>query len=353
MTATPSFPDALDEISSEWLGRLLAQTYPGVTVTALERGTVIRGTATKVEYHLSYNDAGKAFGLPPSLWLKCGFEIHASQFVSHCGAEARFFRDLSPLLPVNMPKPFGTLVDLRTQNGLILFEDLTLRPANFGNQNQPLDAPTMRRVLDLLADCHAALWKDPRLLAFDGFCPGGVIHSTNVIDIFLGFWGYAVSRPRFFHVPEALRDRELVSRAVHALMASDMADPICVVHGDPHQANLFFDPDGAPGLVDWATVMPGHWGWDVSYLICGSQTVEQRRALQSEQLGGYLSRLRSRGVDAPSFESAWRDYVRHAMWLFMTALCPTEMQPEDLCILNAERACAAITDLGTVEAILG
>jgi len=137
------------------------------------------------------------------------------------------------------------------------------------------------------------------------------------------------------------------------VMAGDVADPICVVHGDPHQANLFFDPGGAPGLMDWATVMPGHWAWDVAYLICGSQSVRQRRALEREQLAGYLARLRSRGVDAPAFEAAWRDYVRHTMWSFMTALCPVEMQPEDLCILNAERACAAITDHGAVEAVLG
>ncbi len=332
---------------------LLARRFPGVEVTGLRRGQVIRGTATKVEYELDYNALGEEAGLAPSLWLKCGFEIHASAFISHCGAEARFFRDIAPVITVNVPACYGALFDATTQNGLILLEDLNRRPVTFGNQNHPLDPIAVGRVLDLLADLHASLWRDPRLSTFEGFQPGGVIHSTHVVDIFLGFWDYAAARPRFDHVPPALRDRDRVGRAVHALLADDRADPICVVHGDPHQANLFFDPDGSPRLMDWATVMPGHWAWDVAYLICGSQTVAQRRALERDQLSAYLARLRARGVAGPSFETAWRDYVRHAMWSFMTALCPVEMQPEDLCILNAERACAAITDHGALEAMLG
>jgi hypothetical protein len=353
MSPLVPFPASLDEVTAPWMGRLLARRFPGVEVTALRAGQVIRATATKVEYQLEYGEtAGPP--PPPSLWLKCGFEIHASEFISHCGAEARFYRDIAPLLgDVNVPKTHGVLTDDATQNGLILFEDLNRRPVRFGNQNHPLDPRGVGRVLDLLADCHAALWRDPRLLTFPGFRPGGVIHSTRVVDIFMGFWEDAAPRPRFEHVPASLRDRERIAGAVHALLAADMADPVCVVHGDPHQANLFFDPDGAPGLMDWATVMPGHWAWDVSYLIGGSQSVEQRRALEKDQLAAYLARLRAHGVAAPDFARAWRDYVRHALWLFMTALCPVEMQPEDLCILNAERASAAITDLGSLQAILG
>ena len=353
MTVPPPFPQSLSAVDASWMSAMLRQVFPGVEVTSLRQGATIRGTATKVEYHLDYNQVGQNFGLPPSLWLKCGFEVHASAFISHCGAEARFFRDVAPLLKANRPGCYGVMIDEETQNGLVLFEDLNRRPVTFGNQNQPLDPSTLARVLDLLADLHAGLWRDPRLTGFDKFRPGGVIVTTHVTDIFMGFWDYAAPRPRFAHVPPALRDRERVSQAVRALIAGDVADPVCFIHGDPHQANLFFDPDGSPGLVDWATAMPGHWAWDVAYLICGSQRIEQRRALEKVQIEGYLARLRTPGVAAPTFDAAWRDYVRHAMWSFMTALCPVEMQPEDLCILNAERACAAITDLRTVEAILG
>ncbi len=105
-------------------------------------------------------------------------------------------------------------------------------------------------------------------------------------------------------------------------------------------------------LVAEGTVMLGHWAWDVSYAIIGSQSVEQRRANEREQLAYYLACLRSLGVSAPDFEGAWNAYSRHAAWMFLFALCPAELQPEAMWIRNAERAAAAITDLGTIDSLL-
>ena len=97
--------------------------------------------------------------------------------------------------------------------------------------------------------------------------------------------------------------------------------------------------------------MRGHWAWDVADAMIGSQTVGQRRAREGEQLAHYLAGLRSLGVDAPSFADARPEYARHAIWIFLFALCPPELQPEELCTLSAERACAAIVDLDTLALI--
>lgn len=140
-------------------------------------------------------------------------------------------------------------------------------------------------------------------------------------------------------------------RDMAPLLAADIAGPIFVVHGDPHQGNMFVDPDGKPGLLDWATIMHGHRAWNVAYAMIGSQTVEQRRMRKDEQLAHYRGRLRAHGIDAPSPADARRDDARNAAWIFMFALCPAELQPEDLCTLSAERACAAIGDLDTLALI--
>src|SRR5690606_22411800 len=100
-------------------------------------------------------------------------------------------------------------------------------------------------------------------------------------------------------------------------------------------------------------VMICHWAFDVAYLIIGSQSVEYRRRHQEEQLRFYLDQLAQRGVDAPAFDSAWLAYRQNAMWMFLPALCPTAMHPEEVCIHNAERACAAIEELETVASLLG
>lgn len=345
------FPWALDAISAKHIEAWLGDSYPGTRLTGLERGRVIRGTASKAEYFLRYNAAGEAHGLPPSLWLKCGLDTQIPQQASHSTIEAQFFRDLVPQLAMNLPRPYATAIAPDLSSGIVLYEDLNRRPVTFGNQNRPFDRAQMLAVLDQLAALHAAFWRDPALARFEWLRPGGVIHSNQVTDRFIEFWDYALERPRFAHVPESLRDKGRIRAAIHALLAADMADPICVVHGDPHQGNMFLDPDGKPGLLDWATIMHGHWAWDVAYAMIGAQSVEQRRLHESEQLAHYLAQLRARGIDAPGMDEARRDYARHAVWIFLFALCPVELQPEDLCTLSAERACAAILDLDTLALI--
>lgn len=346
------FPASIDAIGPAWFGQCLARDFPGTGVVRLERGTVISGTATKVEYRLDYNDAGAAHGLPPTLWLKCGLETQLAEQAAHSTVEACFFRDLAPSLPVNLPRPYGTEIAPDRSSGIVIYEDLNRRPVTFGNQDSVVSPGLMTAILDMLASLHASHWRSPALKQWDWLVPGGIIHANNVTDQFLGFWDYAAARPRFAHIPENLRDRDRIGTAVRTLVREDAADPVCVVHGDPHAGNQFYDPDGAPGLLDWATVMQGHWAWDVSYAIISSQPVEQRRACQRAQLAHYLSKLGELGVAAPPFDEAWRDYARHAAWMFLFALCPAELQPEAMCIRNAERAAAAITDLGTIAALL-
>lgn len=347
----PTFPHALAEVTPAWLSAALSVRYPGTNVAHMALGKVIGGMATKARLQLDYGS--NPAGLPATLWVKSGWGAHTDEFLSMCGLEAQFFRDLAPTLPINCPATYGEFLDPDSPNGLVLMEDLLERPVTFGNQEQPLEPEAMLRVLALQAAYHAAYWRDPRLDKFEWLTVGGMIAATNVINVYLGFWETAEQQPRFDHVPSALRDRECMRAALHTMQANDMRDHCCIVHGDSHQANLFFDADGTPGYLDWATVMRSHWAFDVSYLIVGSQSVDNRRRLEREQLRFYLDELARRGAEAPSFDEAWLAYRQHAMWMFLTALCPTAMHPENICIHNTERACSAIVDLESVRALLG
>jgi len=349
--SAPSFPQSLQDISPQWLTDALVPRYPGTKVTAVKTGTVIGGMATKARLFLDYNDAGQSHGLPPSMWVKTGWGAHTDAFVSMNATEALFFRDLAPKLPINCPKTYAELLDPNSPNGLILMEDLLLRHVSFGTQSMPLEPAMMNRVLALQAGYQAAFWNSPALDQYPWLKRGGAIVETNVIDMFLGFWDTAETQPRFEKVPAALRDRALMRKALFQMQNNDLRDACCIVHGDSHQANMFFDPDGTPGYLDWATVMRNHWAFDVSYLIVGSQSIENRRRLEREQLRYYLDRLAANGVQAPQFEAAWLAYRQHAMWMFLTAMCPTAMHPEEVCVFNTERACAAIMDLETIKSL--
>lgn len=348
---TQPYPDTIDDISALWFGECLSERFPGTAVTSLERGTAIHGTATKIEYHLRYNEAGNRHGLPPTLWLKCGLETQIPEQAVHSAIEAAFFRDLVPALDINVPVPYATAFAPDRSSGIVIYEDLNRRPVQFRKQNGSLSPAEMLQQLDMLASLHATFWRNPRLHEIAWLTPGGVIHSNGVLERFSAFWDYVEPMPRFLHVPDVLKDRERLLNANLALMADDIADPVCVAHGDPHIGNMFFDPDGRPGLLDWATVMLGSWAWDVAYAMVINQNVAQRRTLERGQLQHYLERLAALGVAAPSMDSAWNDYARHSVYMFNFVLCPPELQPEELCTQSAERACAAICDLEGLQRI--
>jgi hypothetical protein len=322
MIETMAFPRSVEDISAAWLTSALARDYPGTRVESLTFGTIIRGMATKAQLHLTYNDAGVALGLPASAWIKSGFDATNADLMSHSVAEVAFFRDIAPELSVNLPQSWLHLVDPDAPNGLLMLEDLTLRPATFGRQTTPLEPEEMRRVLALQAGYHGAFWKSGKLDALLWLKRGGMIVESDVCGIFLNFWPTASAAERWDHVPDALRDPGLIRRAIDALHAVDAREANCIVHGDAHQGNLFFDPDGTPGYLDWATIMHGHWAFDVSYLIVGSQSVENRRALEKEQIAFYLDALAAAGGERIAFDDAWLAYRQHAMWMFMTTLCP-------------------------------
>lgn len=346
-----AFPKTLDDISAAWFGQCLSERFPGTEVSSLVRGTEIHGTATKIEYHLQYNELGDQHNLPPTLWLKCGLETQIPEQAVHSAIEAAFFRDLVPSLDINVPAPYATAFARDWSSGIVIYEDLNRRPVQFRKQQGSLSPTEMLQQLDMLAVLHATFWRDPMLQKFEWLTPGGVIHSNGVLERFSDFWDYVAPMPRFIHVPDGLKDRERLLKANLALMAADMANPICVAHGDPHIGNMFFDPDGRPGLLDWATVMLGSWAWDVSYAMVINQSVDQRRAFERVQLEHYLGRLAALGADAPSLDGAWNDYARHSVYMFNFVLCPPELQPEELCTQSAERACAAICDLDGLDRV--
>jgi hypothetical protein len=170
-----AFPATIDEIDAAWLGGCLAGPFPGTVVTQAERGTVISGTATKIEFRLVYNDAGCRHGLPGSMWVKCGLETQIPEQAVHSTIEALFFRDLAPRVPVNLPRPYATAIAPDGSSGIVLYEDLNRRPVRFGSQGTELSPATLEALLGQLAGLHAAFWRSPELDKLGWLKPGGVI----------------------------------------------------------------------------------------------------------------------------------------------------------------------------------
>ena len=344
------FPANEAAITAEWLTGALSARFPGAKVSSATLIKKIGGTADKLRYQLDYADRGQG-DPPPSLWVKGGFDPKGAVQGEAFANEVRFFLDLAPVLPINLPDCYYGAIEPTTRNGVVVLEDLINRPATFGAATQPLTADEAARVLSLQARYHAIFWDSDAIGRFGWLKAGGAMAGANMVEQYFGLWDGSVPLPRFESVPQAQRDMPRVRDALARLMRSLQAEANCLVHGDSHPANLFFDPDGTPGYLDWQHVMRGCWAFDLANFMVTAFTIEDRRANERALIAHYLAELTARGVSAPTFDQAWAKYRRYVMWPFMWVMCPPDVHPEQICTLNTARACAAIEDLGTLEAI--
>ncbi|MEX2558146.1 MAG: phosphotransferase [Actinomycetota bacterium] len=346
-------PLKTEDVDAEWVTAALSSRHAGVEVTSLKVGTVIRGTATKMQLLLEYNDAGREHGLPHSMVLKGGFDIpDVGNIVGLTGyaREVEFFNDVAPELDgINIPRTFFGAVDPDSGQALVLLEDLTVRNVTFGRATSPITPEVAAESLDIMARYHALWWESPRLAPLARF--PGVLEPIILYLLGPENWAACMGRPRAAAVTGELRDHDRIQAAVVAMWERNKEAPGCFIHGDPHLGNMYFEPDGSPGFLDWQGAMCGTWAHDVTYFVIGSLEIDDRRAHERALLSGYLERLASYGAPAPGLDEAWLAYRRNVMHGFMWVVNPEELQPEDVNTACATRFARAAEDLATFAAL--
>ena len=351
MTDPRMFIRTVDEITPAWLTRMLQATHPGARVTGCDVLQVIGGTATKVRLRL---DLDPAMGVPPTLWLKAGFEAgsQSEHLRTIYLGEALFYRDVAARLDLGPPRAFASEVDEQSGQSYILLEDLVPLGVRFGHATEPLTPDAAMPVMDLLARLHARFWGRDTLSDCDWIQGGGALIRSGVHDFTYSpeLWDRCAALPRGRFMTGAMADREAMHGVMSRLLRHDLAHAHCLAHGDAQLMNLYFRPDGQPGLIDWQTAMWGFWAHDVTEFIVTALTIEDRRRAESALLARYVETLRSLGVTSLSDDAAWTEYSRHTAYTFHWVLCQPEWQPEAVCLANSERACAAIADHDSLAA---
>lgn len=351
--AEAPLPRSLDQVTPAWLTEALALNHPGTVVTGFGVAGAIDGTASKVRLSLDYNEAGRAHGLPSSAWLKGGFEGRAFGNAPTFVAEARFFTDWAPHLPINMPRAYYAGVDPTGEQGLVLIEDLDLRGATYGRSTAPLTPEAAARVLDVRARVHAALWESPRIAGLrtyrDRFA--GANHWVAQMTA-PGVYERWLETPRFAHVPKALHDPHAYAAGMAALYDFTERGPLCFNQGDAHLGNIYFEADGTPGILDWQAYVRCNAMVDTAYFLIGAIAIDDRRRHERDLIAGYLDSLARHGVTAPPrFDAAWLDYRRFALHGFAWTMTTAEFHPEDVIQAYADRYGAAAGDLDTLAAL--
>ncbi|ORA40218.1 hypothetical protein BST20_06550 [Mycobacterium branderi] len=301
----------------------------------------IIGTGTKIPVSVTYDDTGRDAGLPERLVLKGTFGGHdlSPALLNLQLREARFYRDIAPMLTINLPRCYFANLDEAERRSVVVLEDLRLRGVVFGAMQQPVGADTVADLLAQLARLHAATWGSAQLATF-GSWPDLVPELLT-----RQAWLSCLEQPYAAAVPAALRDYEYTVRALTAMLDANRGCAQCLLHGDAHLGNTFRDSAGRPGLLDWQMAMVGPYAADFTELLLSALTIDDRRRHERDLLVHYLDGLAACGVDSPSFDDAWLSYRQNALYPVMWVTVPEVMQPSAVTALATERACAAINDL--------
>jgi aminoglycoside phosphotransferase (APT) family kinase protein len=153
--------------------------------------------------------------------------------------------------------------------------------------------------------------------------------------------------PRADGVPRDLRDPEAMSRTVK-VWSQMRTERVCMIHGDSHYGNVFYDRDGRSGHYDWQNYHCAHWCHDVSYFIGTALRVRDRERSEQDLIRHYVDQLRACGVDELNFDDAWltyRQFLIYGLWIFLANW--SEMQPFEVNATYVTRFAAAVGDHDT------
>lgn len=325
------------DVTAQWLGDALAQRFPGTRVEQLDISEILWGTGTKMMASVTYNEAGRAHGLPEALCIKAGLAEHR-ELVKFCyQTEARFFAELAPRLTLGLPHILYAAAN--ADQGMVVMEDLRPTGARLCRVQQPLTRDQAAAFLDDMASLHARWWNSPAL-ADDGELGWLMRHDPLPDEAWGDFgrgqlqpetWAHYMGLPRSLGIPAVCRDRETIHAALQDLRRVGEQGPRCVIHGDAHLGNMYLTRDGRPGFLDWQTTRRGHWAHDVAYFYISALDPLDRRAWEKDLIAGYLAALARHGVAAPPSEAeAWRAIRAHIVYgLFYWMVNPVEWQAEE------------------------
>ena len=337
----PGRPAAFDPIPTDvatvadpgWLGEALDLVAGDDHVVAVDQVGGSRTIAEKVSLVVTVEAADGSRRTHP-LCVKAHFDE-----INSLLTEAHAYRDLLPGLEVRAPSAHHCGVDDIGNRGLIVMDDVEALGGTFLGAHTPYSVETCRDSLGQLAALHAGTWHDPQW-EVDWLAPRvGPMATWFDTDTLQGL----LDDGRGPQLPDVLRDAAAL-RAAMARLAELPAT--CVLHGDTHSGNAYLDGEGRVCWLDWQVTQRGHWSVDVSYHLGTVLDIDTRRDHEAELLQHYLDRLRSHGVDAPSFDEAWEDYGVGFVWGYFLWVI-TRISSREVVLLHIPRLGAALTDHDT------
>ena len=355
-------PMSWDLITPEWLTDILVGAGKAEQVTAYRLDTKDEGTASRRRIFLEYNEAGRAAGLPATVFGKSTQHLENRFIIGMNGgieAEVTFFQAVRPKLDIEAPVCLHARFNPNSLNSIVIMRDIA-GEVEFCNYSTPMTLELARSQMRVLSSVHAAYYESPELnttlapwntwedyfaitakeAGFEQACQRGFAEAREVIPADL-----------FKHESE-IWPATVDAIALHSKL------PRMLVHSDVHLKNWYVAAPDRMGLTDWQCSCKGHWSRDLSYGISTALTVEQRRAWEQDLLKYYLELMHQKGVPAINFDDAWLAYRAQMFgalaWWTGTLGQPPEapaMQPRAASLTFIERMAHAVRDLDSLAAV--
>jgi hypothetical protein len=350
-------PRTFEQVTAEWLSRVLDRSYPGIEVLEAQVGPPMGHKPNKARVQLTYNAVGVQAGLRPTLVVKGTFNGNESRgrIIDFANlAELVSYRDIVPRININSPRLLYQSWEREPSEAVVLlFEDLAYRnPTYFPNGFATLSYAQAARLLEAMARFQAQTWNSPAFEPGGEWGPGTPVGEnaarirSDYFDVLprSEHWATSIVSPRGAAMPRLFRDPVRMEAGWQRLVEVLATHAKVIVHGDEHLGNLFFEPDGRPGFYDMLS-RGESWPLALARFLVPTLDILDRRAWERPLLAGYLRDLERFGATPPTFEEAWFAYRCSTICTLMIWLNNSSTwQPEATNTANAARASAAVLD---------
>ncbi len=339
-------PDGHEDITPEWLSRVVCIPVVSCEATKIGEGVGFVGRILRIE--IAYEN-GRGEG-PRTLVVKLPaadrdlreriWQIHEK--------EIRFYKNIADGMELRTPRCYYSAVDTENLKCVLLLEDLA--PARPGDQLAGCSIEEAENVLFHLAQMHASYWENPRLRAipdlppFDARAERWQENYPQWWESFVEQFGHQIPKT-VLPIGEQLKGKTL---KIYRLL---MNIPNTFVHGDFRLDNMFFYDNGSIAVIDWQGYAYGPASWDVTRFVVGSLDPEVRRDHEAGLLRFYHERLVDRGVEGYGYDQLTADFrlTLLDMWMFIVAVLVNfdmAVNERSRALVNRglDRTCTALLD---------
>ncbi len=305
------------EVANATIGHLFDAPITATEILTLGEGVGLMSSIARARLTLASSDQ-------PTVIVKCVARTDnaaLSKGLNFYRNEVNFYRHLAAQTPIPIPRGLYAAVDEKTQDFLLVLEDLG--DATAGDQLITCTPEQMLVAFRRAAELHGRFWG--RASEFDW-----LLYQIDMRSIL--FRRDAIFRPgvqpamdRFpeqFSGNRADTVRRITEQYIDLFLNALGGEPT-IVHGDYRTDNLFLvEVDGRDDIIafDWQNTMGGNGTHDIAYFCSQSADADVQADTTMDALRLYHDTLIEAGVQGYSFDECLERYRYNLLVTMITPI---------------------------------